>query len=103
MARRIDRRPEARRDLLEIWHYIAADNPAAADRVLDGIEASLIHLAECPELGRARPEIQSNLRSIVAGNYLVFYMPRTEAIEVIRVIRAERDISPDMFSRSTEK
>jgi plasmid stabilization system protein ParE len=28
---------EAKADLLEIWRYIAADNPDAADRMLDRI------------------------------------------------------------------
>ena len=102
MARRIERLPEARLDLIEIWHYIEADNPTAADRVLDAIEASLIHLAEYPDLGRGRPEIRKNLRSIVSGNYLLFYTPRQEAIEVVRIIRAERDISPEMFSGEAE-
>ena len=29
--------PDALTDLTEIWEYIAADNPAAADRVLQEI------------------------------------------------------------------
>jgi plasmid stabilization system protein ParE len=30
---------QARADLLDIWRTIAADNPMAADRVLDRLEA----------------------------------------------------------------
>ena len=103
MALRIDRLPEARLDLIEIWHYIAADNPKAADRVLDSINTSIGRLALYPDLGRARPEIQKNLRSMVSGHYVVFYTPRREAIEVVRVIRAERDVSPEMFEGAGDK
>ena len=35
MAREIVRTPRARLDLIEIWEFIADDNEAAADRVLD--------------------------------------------------------------------
>lgn len=97
MSLRIDRLPAARLDLIEIWSYIAADNLEAADRVLNAINASINRLAEYPELGRARGEIRKNLRCIVSGNYVVFYTPLQEVIEVVRVIRAERDISPTML------
>ncbi|WP_333876336.1 type II toxin-antitoxin system RelE/ParE family toxin [Methylobacter sp.] len=34
----IYRTAQAEEDLIEIWIYIAQDNPSAADRVLDDIE-----------------------------------------------------------------
>lgn len=92
MALRVDKLPEARLDLIEIWNYISEDNPDAADRVLNGIQEALNRLAEYPELGRARPELRKNLRSFVSGNYVLFYTPKRGVIEVVRVIRAERDI-----------
>jgi toxin ParE1/3/4 len=38
MNREILRRPQARLDLIEIWSFIADDNEAAADRMLDRFE-----------------------------------------------------------------
>ena len=35
-------------DLIELWVYIAWENPAAADRVLDEIDAKCHLLAEHP-------------------------------------------------------
>ena len=35
MRRRIVQRPQAERDLIEIWTFIADDNEQAADRLLD--------------------------------------------------------------------
>ncbi|WP_245447376.1 type II toxin-antitoxin system RelE/ParE family toxin [Methylobacterium sp. 17Sr1-1] len=49
------RRPRARRDLLKIWDFTAGHNEAAADDVLERIEAALIMRAENPLAGRARP------------------------------------------------
>ncbi|MBV9734443.1 MAG: type II toxin-antitoxin system RelE/ParE family toxin, partial [Acidisphaera sp.] len=33
---------QARRDLLDIWLHIALDDPAAADRVFDRLEARIM-------------------------------------------------------------
>jgi toxin ParE1/3/4 len=45
----------ARQDLLDIWLYIAPQNPVAADRVFDRIEESCQLLRDHPEIGPARP------------------------------------------------
>jgi plasmid stabilization system protein ParE len=51
------RRPAgAEEDLVDIWIYIAADNPHAADLILEKIDCKRILLAGNPRLGRARPE-----------------------------------------------
>ena len=39
-------------DLIEIWIYIAQDNPGAADRVLDNIEERFYALSDNPLMGR---------------------------------------------------
>lgn len=77
MTRRVAdvvRHPLARRDLLEIWNFVADDNEAA-DGVLDRIEAALIMLAENPLAGRARPELAAARRSVPASNDLISYQP----------------------------
>ncbi len=38
--------PQYERDLAEIWHYIARDNPLAADRVVTAIENTIELLSE---------------------------------------------------------
>jgi len=40
--------PEAALNILEIWEYIASDNPSAARRVREEILAALRSLAEFP-------------------------------------------------------
>jgi len=97
MAARILRRPRAEDDLLEIWLYIASDNEAAAEQLLQRIEHALQTLAENPQAGRARSELAANLRSFPVGNYIIYYQPIADDIEIIRVLSGYLDIqSEDM-------
>lgn len=48
----VKRTAQAEEDLIEIWIYIAQDNPKAADRVLDNIEEKCDALANNPLMGR---------------------------------------------------
>lgn len=93
---RVIKTPAAEDDLVQIGAYIAADNPAAADRLLDKIEEMLNLLAEFPGLGRSREEFAPSLRSIPIGKYLLFYLPIENGIELIRVLHGARDL-PAIF------
>jgi toxin ParE1/3/4 len=50
---KVERTDAAEDDLLEIWTYIASDDPAAADRHLDHIDSACKLLGRSPLLGRA--------------------------------------------------
>lgn len=43
-------------------------------------------------MGRTRPELLSNLRSIPIGNYVIYYIPRQRGIEIVRVLHGSRDL-----------
>ena len=86
------RRPDAEADLDEIWLYIAQDDPNAADRFLDLIEERCQLLAENPLMGRSRPELAPRLRSFPVRNYVIFYVPISNGIEIVRVASGFRDI-----------
>lgn len=88
---------EARRDLREIWNYIAQDNPHAADRQLRRIAEVVTRISIVPEMGRARPDLGQTLRSFPTGNYIVFYEVTATSVWVVRVLHSARDISPDRF------
>ncbi len=90
-------RPSAEGDAAEIWDYIAEDSEAAADRMLELIDAQFTRLARFPNMGRERPELADGLRSFPVGRYVVFYLPVTNGIEVVRVLHASRDVQPDQF------
>lgn len=84
--------PAARQDLLEIWVNIALDNPAAADRVVDRLEAVCVNLCAHPNLGRARPEIGEGARALVIDHWLALYTVEPDGVQVVRVIDGARDL-----------
>ena len=84
--------PFARRDLNEIWEYIAQENLDAAERLVERIEELCELIATRPQLGRRREELAPGLRSFPAGSYFIFYQPIADGIEVVRVLHASRDI-----------
>jgi toxin ParE1/3/4 len=80
-------------DLTEIWAYYAAiAAPQTDDKIIRGIHNVCRRLENHPLSGRARDEVRPNLRSLVAGSYVVFYRPATDALEIVRVLHGRRDI-----------
>ncbi len=88
------RTTQAHLDLVEIAVYLYRYDPAAADRVLDAIEEKCQYLSDFPQIGRKREELAPALRSFPAGNYVIFYRPNPNGIEVIRVLHGARDLPP---------
>jgi toxin ParE1/3/4 len=86
------RAPLAEADLDWTWLHIARDNPPAADRLIDRITNVCGMLAANPELGERRPELARGLRSFVVGNYVIYYRPMQDGIEVARVLHGARDV-----------
>jgi toxin ParE1/3/4 len=72
--------------------HVAADNPGAADALMRRMQQRIGGLESRPFIGRARPELRSDLRSLVVGSYLVFYMVTNELVEVVRVLHGARDL-----------
>jgi toxin ParE1/3/4 len=90
------RTAQAEEDLIELWLYIAQDNPSAADRLLEEIEDKYSLLAANPQLGRARPDIAADCRSFPVGRYLILYRLIPDGIEVVRVVQGSRRLE-DLF------
>lgn len=95
------KKPLAEADLLDIWNFIANDRWEKADRLLEKIDSQLKILASNPGMGRKRDSLAPNLRSFPVGNYLIFYRPINEGIEVIRILHGARDI-PSLFEESED-
>lgn len=85
------RSARAETDLIEIWTDIAADDPVAADRILDRIEQACALLATHPHAGKQRDDLAPSLRFYPVGNYLIFYMQRDDGIAVARILHGARD------------
>lgn len=86
--------PLAANDLYENAEFIARDKPIAADRWIDSVQATCEMLADNPEVGEVRQTRSlGDCRSFVLGSYLIFFRPFRDAVEIVRIIRADRDIS----------
>ena len=86
--------PRADRDLDSIWSFITADNPKAADAMIDRLTDTFDMLLTMPQAGRLRHEFRDNLRSFVVDNYVIFYVMVPKGIDIIRVVHGRRDIGP---------
>ena len=82
----------ARQDLIDIWRHIATDDPQAADAVLDAIDAKCQMLANHPLLGPSREDIRPGMRYLVIGSYLALYRVDADAVRIVRILHARRDL-----------
>lgn len=87
---RIIRTRQARTDVLDIWEYIAADNSAAADKLIRRLDEVVRLLAERPALGSPQDKYRLGLRCMPVGNYLVFYDQVPDGIRILRILHGAR-------------
>ncbi len=93
-------------DLPDIYASIGRDNPPAAERVLDAVEATFAQLTRQPECGvtyrsrnRNLPEVRM-LPVIGFANYLVFYRIEAEAVRILYVVHGARHL-PRFFRQES--
>lgn len=98
MRLKVDRTPRSKRDVFDIWDYIASDSPRAAEKQLRRIDNVIATLAERPEAGRINSDLGAEIRSFPVDRYLVFYRPTQTTLTVLRILHAARDIKPPMLS-----
>ena len=91
---RLEWRPQASADLVEIVAYIADDNPDAAQELKDEIEAKADKLPDHPRLYKPSVRVKGLRELIVRTNYIVFYRESPELVEVVNVIHARRQWPP---------
>ena len=85
--------PDAKQDLDDIWEYYAERDLAYAKKLLTEISKKFSLLLQYPEMGRERNDLILNMRSFAVKDYLIFYLPATDGIEIVRVIKASRNLS----------
>jgi toxin ParE1/3/4 len=82
----------AEEDLRNIWAYVAEHNEEAANKLIKDITGKFALLRDHPLMGRDQSRLLVNLRSFLARDYLIFYQPFSDGIEILRVLRSSRDI-----------
>lgn len=87
---RVEWRPLAEKDLVEIVQYIAADSPRAAYEVHDRIRELVGKLAAHPGLGRPG-RVRGTRELVVSGTpFLVPYRIKGEVLTILRVLHGAR-------------
>jgi toxin ParE1/3/4 len=108
MRARITKSVRARRDLLEHFVYIGRDSVPAARRFLKAADKAMASLARMPQMGGRWASRNPALRELRVWsirkfeNYLIFYRPTPEGIEVLRVLHGARDIDTLLEGTSPE-
>lgn len=90
---------QARKDLIEIWSYIAQDSIEHADRFIDRLVDRLWLLAENPYSGRSRDDVRGGYRSVPVGDYVVFYRVAKPGIQINHVLHGARDLAKALRQR----
>jgi toxin ParE1/3/4 len=85
-------------ELMAIWEFIALDNIDAANRFLEAARATFQELARMPCMGPARNFLHERLRNLRSfrvkdfENYLIFYEPLPDGINVFHILHGARDL-----------
>ena len=86
--------PEALEDLDNIQQYISADNPVAAENLIEECFSVFDILSKTPLMGHRREDLTPrNVRFWNIHSYLIIYDATTDPISIIRVLSGYRDIS----------
>ena len=91
--------PEANKYVNEIYDYSAT--AFGIDKAVDyliRINEVCSTLQDNPNLGRERPEIRTELRSISVESHVIFYRRIGGRVRIIRVLHASRDL-PSMLQQ----
>lgn len=83
--------PDALQDLDEIWEYIAADNPEAADRVREEIYDAIQSLIPFPYVGHQRSDLTTRpLRFQVVRDYVIAYAADEKPLAIVAILHGRR-------------
>lgn len=83
--------PQARADLVEIWNYIAEDNPENADRVLERLYGAFTRLAQTPGMGHHREDLaDTRHRFWTIYSYVIAYREQSRPLEIVAIVHGAR-------------
>jgi len=83
-------------DLETVVEHVAAEDPRAARRLLDGLERRARALESLPRRGRVVPELAALLvrgyREIIHGPYRLIYSVEGRRVDVLALLDGRRDL-----------
>jgi plasmid stabilization system protein ParE len=94
----------ARRDIVSITVYIAdrSGSRVVAERFAGRLRGKCRDIAKSPiRLGRPRPTLLPDIRSLTFGNYMIFFQYVGDTVEITNVIEGHRDLEA-LFRKKDE-
>lgn len=82
-------------DLDSILTYLAREtgDVETAIEFTDHLKRRCARLADLPgTLGTARPDVRADLRSVPHKGYVIFFRYTNDAVEIVNVLHASRDV-----------
>lgn len=92
---RLSRR--AIRDLVAIHNFIFDANPAAARKLVDGIERKIASIARIGFTGVPRQELGADLRGFTYKKHCIYFRVMVSHIHVVRILHGRQDVTADDF------
>ena len=80
------------KDIEAICEYVARQNSKAASQLFNAIRKKCKLVAGFPNMGKSYSRLAPNLRGFIVEDYIVFYYPREDGIDIARVVSGYRDL-----------
>ena len=90
--RKLRIQPQARVDLLEIWHYIAPNSIENANKVVEKLEDAIRGLVDLPGKGHTRADVKNeSYRFWSVYSYVIAYRYDDQTLTVVRILHGARN------------
>ena len=84
---------KAKKDLDDLWFYIAQDKISAANKVENDLLEAFDLIATAPYIGTQRHDLLDiPVRFWIVHSYYVIYNPDTKPLQILRIINSYKDI-----------
>jgi toxin ParE1/3/4 len=88
---------DAVNDLINIYEFIAEQNPSAARRLVEEIEAKIRDMAASGYTGVARDWIRPGLRALPFRDRCIYFRVDETSLYVLRIVHGKQAIDSDDF------
>lgn len=89
----IVRRPLALKDTKDIWLYTRKNwGESQANRYLDGLQQTLVKLAQAPKKGRVLPVLQRQYYRYFFQSHMIIYCFDQTQLQIVRILHKRVDI-----------
>jgi toxin ParE1/3/4 len=75
-------------DIVALWAHIAKDNIAAADRMVERLDATIRRLGQYPKLGEVFRSRDREFRKFVVASHVLVYRYDADNVIVVRILHS---------------